>query len=219
MESLHDLTAMPARIALVDDHPLFRMGLRDLLRAKTPLEIAFDVGTTTEAIALAAQQRIDLAVIDMIIPPTSGVELVRAIRSSQPTCRILGLSFLEDETRIADMLRAGANGFALKTQPPPDIVDAIHRVLAGERYLPPSISRDAVERLATAPTPFERLTNREREVFELLVRGYSNDDIGSRLFIARRTVEAHRHHLMHKLDVRSIVDLVRLAVRHGIAGA
>lgn len=218
MEAFYDLAVSRARIGLVDDHPLFRAGLRVLLSNEPSFHVVMDVGSTMEAVQVVPQHAVDLAVIDIVVPPDNGASLIRTLRVLRPGCRCLGLSFLDDPPRIAELWRAGATGFALKTQSPPDIVDAVRRTLLGERYLPPSIDRAEVERLAKIPSPLERLTQREREVFVLLVQGLSNDDIATKLFIARRTVEAHRHHLMHKLDARSIVDLVRLAVRHGIAG-
>jgi DNA-binding NarL/FixJ family response regulator len=124
------------------------------------------------------------------------------------------------DARRADADRGAAQGGRLghKTQPPDEILEAVHQVLGGVRYLPPAMPTDEIERLvANADAwPLEHLTSREREVFSLMVEGCSNDDIATRLFIARRTVETHRHRVMHKLSARSLVDLVRIALRHGI---
>lgn len=107
-------------------------------------------------------------------------------------------------------------GFALKTQTTQEIIEAIRQVLGGLRYLPPTVSRDAVEaELGRPSAPLERLTRREREVFELLIRGNSNDEVATRLFIARRTVETHRQRIMKKLSAHSIVQMQRIAARHG----
>ena len=118
---------------------------------------------------------------------------------------------------IATMLRAGATGYALKSQPPNEIKEAVRAVLQGIRYLPPRIPEHAILPLVenNSGHPFERLTRREREIFELLIRGRSNDEIGSRLFIARRTVETHRQRIMKKLAAHSIIDMIRAAARHG----
>jgi DNA-binding NarL/FixJ family response regulator len=115
------------------------------------------------------------------------------------------------------MLRAHACGYALKTQPVDEIIEAIRQVLGGCRYLPPTVSADAVDaELASDPAdPLRRLTRREREVFELLIRGNSNDEIAIRLIIARRTVETHRQRIMGKLSAHSIVQMQRVAARHG----
>jgi len=108
-------------------------------------------------------------------------------------------------------------GYASKTQPVPEVIEALRQVLGGIRYLAPCVSRDAVDaELATTPTqPLQRMTRREREVFELLIRGHSNDEIATKLFITRRTVETHRQRVMKKLSARSILEMQRIAARHG----
>ena len=130
---------------------------------------------------------------------------------------MLGLSVIDETGIIADMLRAHACGFALKTQPIAEIVDAIRQVLGGLRYLPPGVSRDAVDAALGKQSmqPLERLTKREREVFELLIRGHSNDEIAVLLAIATRTVETHRQRIMNKLSAHSVSQMQRLAARHG----
>lgn len=207
-----------ARTALIDDHPLFRVGLRQALDLDPEIEVVIDTGSPREAIERAHEQVIDLAIVDLLLPEMSGVELAVELRHLQPTCTILGLSMLDEPTRIAAILRAGASGFAHKTQSPEQIREALHQVLGGVRYLPPAMQTDEIDRLASSADawPLDHLTAREREVFGLMVEGYSNDDIAGRLFIARRTVETHRHRVMHKLCARSLVDLVRIAMRHGI---
>jgi DNA-binding NarL/FixJ family response regulator len=206
----------PARIALVDDHPLFRIGLRTVLEGDPRVRVVIDVDSGRALLDQARDQPLDITLLDLVLPGTSGAAIAAELTKLQPNCKILALSMLDDPFRISDVLRRGAVGFALKTQPIEEIVEAIHLVLGGVRYLPPSISRTQIEELsASGGLPFERLSPREREVFDLLVRGHNNDEIASRLFIARRTVEAHRHHVMHKLGARSLVDLVRLAVRQG----
>jgi DNA-binding NarL/FixJ family response regulator len=115
------------------------------------------------------------------------------------------------------MLRARACGFALKTQPIVEILEAIRQVLGGLRYLPPQLSHDAIdtELAGTSARPFERLTRREREVFELLIHGNSNDEIATNLLIARRTVETHRQRIMNKLSAHSVAQMQRIAAREG----
>jgi DNA-binding NarL/FixJ family response regulator len=118
---------------------------------------------------------------------------------------------------IAALLRAGASGYALKTQPPRQIVEAIRTVATGGRYLPPFASEEMLSRYQTdVQVPFARLTQREREVFELLLRGQTNDDVSVKLAIARRTVETHRQRIMQKLDTHSMTDMIRLAARYGL---
>lgn len=209
-----------AQTVLVDDHPMFRAGLRTLLARDARLHIVAEASSVSEALAIASRQPLDVAVVDMVIPDLGGPALARQLRALQPRCKILGLSMLDEPVRIAEMLRAGAAGYALKSQSIEEINEAIHTVLGDVRYLAPQIAkRDLGALLATdTPFPVDTLTPRERVVFNLLVRGGSNDSIAQRLEIARCTVETHRRHIMHKLEAASIVDLVRVALRHGLIG-
>ena len=210
----------PARIALIDDHPLFRQGLAVALRGEPDLEVVGDAGTATEAIELARRCELDLAVVDILMPGTSGISLTTELFELQPTCKVLALSAIDDPGIVADMLRARACGFASKTQPVTEIIDAIRQVLGGLRYLAPRISHDAVDaELADIPShPLARLTRREREVFELVIRGRSNDEVAVALVISRRTVETHRQRIMRKLSAHTLVQMQRIAARHGGLG-
>jgi DNA-binding NarL/FixJ family response regulator len=212
--------AQRVRVGLVDDHPLFRQGLAAVLSRDPRIEVVGEASNAGEALELARRASLDVAVVDILMPTVSGISLTSELYELQPGCRVLGLSVIDEPGIIADMLRAHASGYALKTQPIPEIVDAIHQVLGGLRYLPPQVSTDQIEaELAGTPTqPFSRLTKREREVFELLIRGHSNDEIAVRLFIARRTVETHRQRVMNKLSAHSVVQMQRLAARHGGLG-
>ena len=205
------------QIMLVEDHPLFRRGLAVTLAREPDLEIAAEAATAAQAIELAQTLDVDVAVVDLLMPTRSGLSLTSELHELRPTCKILGLSVIDDPIVIADMLRAGAAGHALKTQPSTEIIDAIRQVSSGIRYLAPSISHDAVNANlnANGSRPLERLTRREREVFELLIRGYSNDEIATNLFISRRTVETHRQRITRKLSAHSIPELQRLAARYG----
>jgi DNA-binding NarL/FixJ family response regulator len=206
------------RAAVVDDHPLYRLGIRTLLANDLRLTVVIDVGSPEEALEQAQHQPIDLAILDLVLPGMSGVTLATRLHRMQPECKIVGLSMSDDTARIAELLRAGASGFVHKSQGPEAILEAVRLVLGGVRYLPANVSRDQIDELERTQNThsLDHLTKREREIFELLVTGSSNDDIATKLFIARRTVETHRTHVMHKLAARSIVDLVRIAHRHGV---
>jgi two-component system nitrate/nitrite response regulator NarL len=211
---------MMVQVAVVDDHPLFRQGLAVALRREADLEVVGEAGNAEEAIDLAKHVALDVAVVDILMPTMSGISLTSQLFEIQPRCRVLGLSVINEPGLIADMLRAHACGFALKTQPTTEIIDALRHVLGGLRYLPPGISRNAIdaELAGTRAHPFLRLTPREREVFELLIRGLSNDEIAVKLFIARRTVETHRQRIMNKLSAHSVAQMQRIAALHGGGG-
>ena len=208
---------MKAHVAIVDDHPLFRQGLAAALRGEADLDIVGEAGSAEEALELTRHVQLDVAVVDVLMPTMSGISLTSQLFEIQPRCCVLGLSVIDEPGLIADMLRAHACGFALKTQPPTEIIDAIRQVLGGLRYLPPAVSRDAIdtELAGTRLHPFLRLTRREREVFELLIRGRSNDEIAIELTIVRRTVETHRQRIMNKLSAHSVAQMQRIAALHG----
>jgi len=206
-----------AQVLLVDDHPLFREGLAVAIGREHDLEVAGEAGSAAEAIELASRIIIDVAVVDILMPIKSGLSLTTELHELQPNCHVLGLSGIDEPGIIADMLRAHASGFALKMQPIAEIVDSIRQVLGGVRYLPPVVSRDAVDAQLRGVRnhPLAQLTPREREVFELLIRGYTNDEIAIRLQIARRTAETHHQRIMNKLSAHSVAQMQRLAARFG----
>ncbi len=208
---------MRSKLLLVDDHPLFRSGLASVLGREADLEVIADVGSARQASDLASHVEIDLVSADVVMAGC-GITLACELREVQPRCRILALSVVDEPCVVADMLRVGASGFALKTQPPVEVLEAIRLVLGGVRYIAAQISRDAVDRELAAPSrhAFDPLSHRERDVFELVLRGFDDDEIATRLAIARRTVETHRQRLLHKLSPHSIAEVRRVAALHGV---
>jgi len=207
-----------SHVLLVDEQPILRSGLAHVLDRERDLVVAGEAGTAIAALDLVRAASFDLAIVDVLMPDATGISLARAIIAACPSLRVIGLSVLDDPSVIASMLRAGATGYVLKTQSTEHVVTAVRDVLAGRRYLPPLIAAEVVTQLSDErrKASLERLTPREREVFDLLVRGHSNDEIATRLYIARRTVETHRQHIMKKLEVHSLVDVIRVAARAGI---
>jgi two-component system, NarL family, response regulator NreC len=210
-----------ASVIVADDHPLFRQGLVVALGTQARFEVVGEASNGEEAMQLVRERDVDVAIIDVLMPKQSGISLATDLHQLRPSCRVLGLSVIDEPGLIADMLRAQASGFALKTQPFEELLEALDHVMAGIRYLPPTVSAAAVDEMLveTPNDPFQRLTRREREVFELMIRGNSNDEIATQLFIARRTVETHRQRVMNKLSAHSVAQLQRLAARYGGLGA
>lgn len=206
-----------ARVLIVDDHPLFRIGLAAVLSRTPSLEVVGEAGSRDEALACLRATAVDLVLLDVFLPRTSGISFAAELHDEFPALVVLGLSVADDPGVIADFLRAPATGYVLKTQPPDELVEAIFAALAGIRPLPPIPAREAIlaELEHARHLPLQRLSPREREVFELLIRGCSNDEIASRLFIARRTVESHRYRITTKLSAHSITQMQRLAARYG----
>ena len=218
LAATHGMAALlKHQLLLVDDHPLMRAGLALLFGQEPDLHVVAECSCAIDAFEAIKRCHVDVAIIDVLLPTMSGISLAAHLLELDPNIKVLALSAVDEPIMIATMLRAGAIGYALKSQSPAEIRDALRTVLSGSRYLPPSIPEQSVLPLVEthAGHPFERLTRREREIFELLIRGRSNDEIGSRLFIARRTVETHRQRIMKKLAAHSIIDMIRAAARHG----
>ena len=196
---------------------MFRQAFAEVLARQPEFEVVADVGSVADAIAYVSNHAIDAAIVDIVLPEARGVTFVHHLRATQPNCKVLAVSGIEEPTQMAEMLRAGASGFALKSQPVKEIVDALRSVLGGVRSVP-TAARDQIDKLLNNPDawPLERLTRREREIFDLLVAGYTTKDIASKLCISTRTTETHRHRVMHKLAARSLTDLFQLALRHGL---
>jgi two-component system, NarL family, response regulator FusR len=202
-----------AAAMIVDDHPGYRAGLNAVLAHDLRIASVQEAGSVSAALGLAQTRSFDLVIVDVVLPETGGLDLVRTLPAIQPTARILVLSMIDEPIRVAEMLRAGATGYAFKSQPVADILEAVYGVLDGHRYLPPQLAANSF--IAGAPLLLERLTARERTVFDLLVRGLRNQKVAEQLMVSRRTIDAHRRHIMQKLGARSIVDLIRIAAQHG----
>jgi DNA-binding NarL/FixJ family response regulator len=205
------------RVILVDDHELFREGLRVLLDARGDLTVVATADDARSALTVAAQHPCDLVLVDVTLPGSNGITLVRDLKRADPRRPVMMLSSSHHHDIVADALDAGAEGYALKDQSPQQLVEAIRAVVAGQRYLAPAL-RDTIRRpdgRSGRGGLLSALSAREREIFDLLVRGYNNGEIAKELFISVKTVETHRTHVMRKLDVHNIGDLLRLAARHG----
>ena len=212
------------RILLVDDHSVFREALGTLLVQRDPsLEIVGEMSSARDGIRAAAELRPDLILMDIMLGGTSGIAAVRELRRLEVPCRILVLTALVEPGFVVDALAAGADGYALKEQTFDEVLVAVHRVARGLNYIAPRMEQT----LGTGrgvPAPglqgiVSSLSVREREVFELVVAGYTNQRISGELFISVKTVETHRTRINKKLRVHSTVELLRLAALHGLVSA
>jgi two-component system invasion response regulator UvrY len=206
------------RLVLVDDHRLFREGLRALLGDQPDLRVVGEAADAEGTYPLVAAARPEVLLLDVGLPGPGGISVTRELKRRGADARILMLSAHADGDLVAQALAAGALGYSLKTQPIGDVVDAIRSVGRGERYLSAALARcaQAAEPSSSvrAPGPLFALSLREQEIFGLLVHGFGNDAIGAHLCISVKTVETHRAHILKKLGVHSLVELVRLAARH-----
>ena len=214
---------MACTVVIIDDHAVLRDGLKLLLRKHADIQVVGEAGGFPEAFELLDRLRPDVIMLDMVLDSaTDGVVAAREILRRDPGARILMLTMMDEPSAAAEAFAAGALGYATKNQASDDLSHAIHTVAERHRYLSPIISQAEVDRALTAQTashPLAILTQREREVFDLLLLGGTSIEMGQKLFISPRTVETHRAHILHKLGARTTVDLVRLAAKLGLIGS
>ncbi|HJO23214.1 MAG: response regulator transcription factor [Myxococcota bacterium] len=213
---------MPS-LALVDDHGLFRTALRRLLETEAHLDVVAEASDGREAVARSIEIRPDLVLMDVELPGISGVEATRQIREALPDCKVLILSGYDRSDFVQAALTAGASGYVLKTATSEELLAAVRAVLDGKCYLSPDAARYVVDRFAkpaSAGTPtLGSLSNREREVLQLVAEGLSSKEIADRLRISNRTVDTHRASIMTKVGSRKTAGLVRFAIREGLVTA
>jgi DNA-binding NarL/FixJ family response regulator len=219
----------PIRILIADDHPVFRFGLRALLNAMPDTEVVGDATTGEAAITLAAEVQPDVVLMDINMPGIGGIEAVRQIRTTQPDVRVLMVTMLEDDSVFA-ALRAGARGYVVKGAEPAEVLRAIRAVADGEAIFSPSIAERMLHFFAARPaTPretaqvrhdpaFAELTEREREVLELIARGLTNSAIAERLVISPKTVRNYITEIFSKLQVADRAQAIIRARDAGLGG-
>jgi two-component system, NarL family, response regulator NreC len=213
------------RLLLVDDHAVVRSGIRMLLGSESDVEIVGEASTAAEAMAIAAQVKPDVILMDIGLPDLSGIEATREIKSRLPNTAIVALTIHEDEEYFFKMLEAGASGYVPKRAAPEELLIAIRAAAAGEVYLYPSLAKLLVKDFLNQEHPAEEkanldgLTSREHEVLTYLAEGANNEKIGAALVISPKTVERHRENIMRKLNLHSRAELVRYAIRKGIIKA
>lgn len=210
---------MPIRIVLIDDHSLFREGLRSYLSAAQDMAIVGEASTAREAYATIDATTPDVVVLDIGLPGIDGIAAAREIHRRSPTVRLLVLSMYRDSDRVRWAVGAGARGYVLKDDEPALVVEGIRAVARGDRYFSPRVSfEDSMDAPISAgiDDTLDRLSPRELEIFRMVVGGSTNVAISKALCISVKTVETHRAHINKKLGSRCPADLVRLAARRGL---
>jgi DNA-binding NarL/FixJ family response regulator len=210
------------RILLADDHTLFRQGLRRVLQEQPGWEVVAEASDGAEAVRRALELEPHIVILDIAMSRLNGVDATRQIVRRLPEVRILIVSMYSDEVFITQALQAGAHGFLLKDSADADLVRAVTDVANGKSFFSPAVSKvvldDYVRQLAARGVAdrFDTLSEREREVFQLIAEGHSNKDIAGLLHVSPGTVETHRARIMEKLDVHSAAEIVLYAVRKGV---
>jgi DNA-binding NarL/FixJ family response regulator len=210
------------RILLADDHTIVRQGLRKVLEERPEWEVVAEAGDGREAVRLAEQHRPDVAIVDVAMPLLNGIETTRQITKRVPNTRVLVLSMHADEAYVTQILQAGATGYLLKDSADVDLVRAVEEAVSGRSFFSPAIARvmlDDYRRQLTdkgVSDRYEILSERERDIFQLIAEAKANKEIAALLNVSTSTVETHRAHIMEKLDLHSAAEIVLYAVRRGV---
>jgi DNA-binding NarL/FixJ family response regulator len=210
------------KIIIAEDHTILRDGLRALLSTQKEFEVIGEAGDGREAIRVADKLEPDLMLIDLSMPKLNGMEAIHEIKRRNPQIKVIALTVHKNEEYILAALEAGANGYVLKDASQGELFMAIQYVMAGKKYLSPSISEKIVEvflenrQEGKEFSAWDTVTSREKEILKLIAEGYKNKDIADHLFISIKTVEKHRSNLMKKLDLHNTAALTTYAIEKKI---
>jgi DNA-binding NarL/FixJ family response regulator len=208
-------------ILLVDDHDIVRDGICALLEDEVGFEIIAEAQNGQEAVDICTEQeeKIDFIIMDVSMPEMNGIEATRQIKEAHPDIKVLALTMLDEEQHIRQMIEAGASGYILKNSNRSVLIDAITAILDGKHYFSDDATRSVMMDLVKSPTKKNsgdpaQLTDREKEVLELIVKEHTNAEIAKKLYISPRTVDAHRRNLLQKTGAQNTAGLVTYAIKH-----
>ena len=206
------------RVLLVDDHPIMRHGLAQLIRAEEGLDVCGDAGTAADGLDAVGHFKPDLVVVDLTLPDKNGLELLKDIQALHPGTLCIVLSMHDESVYAERALRAGARGYVMKEAAADHLVDAIRRVLGGGIYVSDALASRMLEGMTSSRSKpgvslIDRLTDRELEILEMIGKGVATKNIAEKLSISARTVEAHRAHIKEKIGITDGAALVRYAVQ------
>tara|TARA_R110002072_G_scaffold47489_2_gene130634 strand:+ start:271 stop:912 length:642 start_codon:yes stop_codon:yes gene_type:complete len=202
-------------IILVDDHQMLRDGLRNLIEQKANLQILAEASNGREAIKLCAKLNPDVVITDISMPSLNGVEAAKQILKDNPEIKIIGLSMHANRKFVQAMFQAGGYGYLLKDGDVNELITAITTVMQNRKYLSKNINQDYLHSLHE-DEDLKKISSRETEVLQLLAEGKSSKEIGEVLFLSSKTVDVHRNNLMKKLDLHTIPELTKFAIREGL---
>ncbi len=214
-------TSTPAgrvRIFLVDDHPLMRQGMKTLIEQHPRFEVCGEADSAPRALDLAGKLQPNLAIVDITLKSTNGIELTKGLRSQIPNMQVLIISMHDEDVYAERALRAGAMGYLMKQEASEKVIAALEQILRGEIYLSDSVKGKMLHRYVKHRTdvlvsPMEKLSDREMEVFQLLGNGYGTREIANLLNLSVKTIDSYREHLKEKLNLGTGSDLVRHAIQ------
>lgn len=212
---------MSVKIILADDHKMMREGLSSLLNKQPEITIVGQAVNGREAVHLAESLDPDIVLMDVSMPDLNGIDATRQIMSRAPQTKVIALSMHGDRQFVAEMFRAGVSGYLLKDSAFEELTSAIRTVVRDETYIAPGITGFNIEECTSnsasdEPLVTPRLTDREREVLQMLAEGKGTKEIAADLYLSAKTVETHRQHLMDKLEMYTVAELTKYAIREGL---
>lgn len=212
---------MTIRILIADDHTIVREGFRSLLEAEEGMDVVGEAADGRSAVRLARDLQPDVVIMDVRMPELNGIEATRQVVAENPNVKVIGLSMHLEKQFISEMLKAGASGYLLKDCPSEELVMAIKAVKQGKMFLSPAVAGKVVENFVVRrdgqeSTAFTSLTEREREVLQLIAEGNSVKEIAGLLHLSVNTIHTHRKNIMEKLDLQSTAALTKYAIREGL---
>lgn len=218
-ENTKSKSSRKTRLLIIDDHPMVRERIAELIQQQVDLEVCGEADCAHDALRLARELAPDMAIVDITLKDSYGIELVKQLKEIDPKLLMLVVSMHDEAMYGERALRAGARGYLAKHEASKKIIDAIRRILRGEIYVSDELNRSLLQKMAGAKgiageTPIDLLTDRELEIFQLLGQGLTVRDIAERLFVSSKTVEAHRENIKQKLKFKSSNELLRFAIEY-----
>ena len=213
---------MTIRVILADDHQLMREGLGQIIEDEMGMKVVAEASDGQSTVELVDKHRPDVVVMDVGMPGLNGIDATRRILRDVPNAQILALSMHNDRSYVTEMLRAGASGYVLKDSAGDELIEAIKTVSRGMTYISPPVAGNLVEKHIRhvsqdgEKSAFSVLTDREREVLQLLAEGCTTKEIAAKIYRSIKTVETHRRNIMKKLELNSVAELTKYAVRQGL---
>ena len=213
---------MNVRLVLADDHAMMREGLKSLIGNESDLAVVGEAANGKETVELARKVGAHVVVMDVAMPDLNGIEATRKLLKANPSIKVVALSGHANREFVREMLKAGASAYVLKSRAYEELVRAIREVMKGKKYLSPDIARGVVDEYVeisssmSANPAFLVLTDREREALQLIAEGRSTKEVADALSVSVKTVETHRRNIMEKLNLRSVAELTKYAIREGL---
>ncbi len=210
------------KLLVADDHKIFRQGIKKLLEEESDMQVVGEAANGREAVKRATELKPDVVLMDITMSNLNGLEATRQIKKALPNAKVIMLTMHKNEEYVLQSFQAGASGYILKEGAVEELVSAIRSIHQDKSFLSPTISRTLIDaylrkrETGKTETPFDLLTDREREVLQLIAEGHTNREVAKSLFISVKTVEAHRAHIMQKLNIHDIAKLVKYAIQKGL---